>query len=134
MAEHMPCLSLHILSKAIPVCREHHCSRIVINCHDSYYHRDHNRRSALIYQLASCNGCCKRYYDEVDCLRNELLLQVSFFFSSRRQHTIWTGDWSSDVCSSDLFRLSIFKEFFCILLQYLFNALADGCIDRKSVV
>src|SRR5438876_7986451 len=25
-----------------------------------------------------------------------------FFFSSRRRHTGWTGDWSSDVCSSDL--------------------------------
>src|SRR5690348_18175166 len=25
-----------------------------------------------------------------------------FFFSSSRRHTIWTGDWSSDVCSSDL--------------------------------
>src|SRR6267154_1814385 len=25
-----------------------------------------------------------------------------FFFSSGRRHTIWTGDWSSDVCSSDL--------------------------------
>src|SRR5690348_1971034 len=24
-----------------------------------------------------------------------------FFFSSRRRHTSWTGDWSSDVCSSD---------------------------------
>src|SRR6266487_6481853 len=27
-----------------------------------------------------------------------------FFFSSRRRHTRWTGDWSSDVCSSDLHR------------------------------
>src|SRR6266487_5510709 len=27
---------------------------------------------------------------------------VCFFFSSRRRHTRWTGDWSSDVCSSDL--------------------------------
>src|SRR6267154_4407797 len=27
-----------------------------------------------------------------------------FFFSSRRRHTRWTGDWSSDVCSSDLTR------------------------------
>src|SRR5438876_12317086 len=27
---------------------------------------------------------------------------VMFFFSSRRRHTTWTGDWSSDVCSSDL--------------------------------
>src|SRR6266487_3429726 len=30
------------------------------------------------------------------------LVVVSFFFSSRRRHTRWTGDWSSDVCSSDL--------------------------------
>src|SRR6266487_2641220 len=28
-----------------------------------------------------------------------------FFFSSRRRHTRWTGDWSSDVCSSDLARV-----------------------------
>src|SRR5439155_5569893 len=27
-----------------------------------------------------------------------------FFFSSRRRHTIWPRDWSSDVCSSDLSR------------------------------
>src|SRR5437660_9523675 len=27
---------------------------------------------------------------------------VSFFFSSRRRHTRWPHDWSSDVCSSDL--------------------------------
>src|ERR1022692_2940022 len=27
----------------------------------------------------------------------------SYFFSSRRRHTIFQGDWSSDVCSSDLF-------------------------------
>src|SRR5256885_7649581 len=26
-----------------------------------------------------------------------------FFFSSRRRHTRLQGDWSSDVCSSDLF-------------------------------
>src|SRR5580704_5645768 len=29
---------------------------------------------------------------------------LNFFFSSRTRHTIWTGDWSSDVCSSDLYR------------------------------
>src|SRR5437870_6586737 len=28
---------------------------------------------------------------------------VCFFFSSRRRHTRWPRDWSSDVCSSDLF-------------------------------
>src|SRR5256885_6687668 len=29
---------------------------------------------------------------------------VVFFFSSRRRHTRLQGDWSSDVCSSDLIR------------------------------
>src|SRR5207253_3595989 len=28
---------------------------------------------------------------------------MTFFFSSRRRHTRWPRDWSSDVCSSDLF-------------------------------
>src|SRR5439155_13154916 len=28
-----------------------------------------------------------------------------FFFSSRRRHTRWPRDWSSDVCSSDLSQL-----------------------------
>src|SRR5256885_6379325 len=30
------------------------------------------------------------------------MLIVFFFFSSRRRHTRLQGDWSSDVCSSDL--------------------------------
>src|SRR5437879_8476987 len=29
-----------------------------------------------------------------------------FFFSSRRRHTRYIGDWSSDVCSSDLRKLT----------------------------
>ena len=29
-------------------------------------------------------------------------MDVLFFFSSRRRHTRYIGDWSSDVCSSDL--------------------------------
>src|SRR5215510_4918450 len=29
-------------------------------------------------------------------------LSLFFFFSSRRRHTRWPRDWSSDVCSSDL--------------------------------
>src|SRR5207253_8462696 len=33
-------------------------------------------------------------------------LFVFFFFSSRRRHTRWPRDWSSDVCSSDLVVLS----------------------------
>src|SRR5437762_12004629 len=31
-----------------------------------------------------------------------VLDRVFFFFSSRRRHTRYIGDWSSDVCSSDL--------------------------------
>src|SRR5690348_9176734 len=33
--------------------------------------------------------------------RRERARRLGFFFSSRRRHTRWTGDWSSDVCSSD---------------------------------
>src|SRR5439155_11949496 len=31
-----------------------------------------------------------------------LISMNCFFFSSRRRHTRWPRDWSSDVCSSDL--------------------------------
>src|SRR6266508_1674266 len=34
-----------------------------------------------------------------------------FFFSSRRRHTRWPRDWSSDVCSSDLDPTSVLKFF-----------------------
>src|SRR5207253_3145011 len=34
-------------------------------------------------------------------LRN-VEVELRFFFSSRRRHTRWPRDWSSDVCSSDL--------------------------------
>src|SRR5437660_2013226 len=33
-----------------------------------------------------------------------------FFFSSRRRHTRWPRDWSSDVCSSDLCGLAVRAE------------------------
>src|SRR5712692_1404576 len=33
-----------------------------------------------------------------------------FFFSSRRRHTIWNCDWSSDVCSSDLSACPDFRK------------------------
>src|SRR3712207_9284650 len=33
-------------------------------------------------------------------------MTLSFFFSSRRRHTRYWRDWSSDVCSSDLVRNS----------------------------
>src|SRR5256885_3552148 len=35
---------------------------------------------------------------------------ILFFFSSRRRHTRLQGDWSSDVCSSDLHNFGILAE------------------------
>src|SRR5256885_5381489 len=41
-------------------------------------------------------------------VRHCLLCSLCFFFSSRRRHTRLQGDWSSDVCSSDLrFKASV---------------------------
>src|SRR5437660_7845504 len=34
----------------------------------------------------------------------KFVYRLLFFFSSRRRYTRWPRDWSSDVCSSDLFR------------------------------
>src|SRR5437763_7987015 len=36
------------------------------------------------------------------CLLSHCSVFFFFFFSSRRRHTRYIGDWSSDVCSSDL--------------------------------
>src|SRR5437762_13700141 len=33
-----------------------------------------------------------------------------FFFSSRRRHTRYIGDWSSDVCSSDLLSTAVPRD------------------------
>src|SRR5205807_6877316 len=40
---------------------------------------------------------------------------VPFFFSSRRRHTRLQGDWSSDVCSSDLYTFDPFGNLITIL-------------------
>src|SRR5467141_3963845 len=36
--------------------------------------------------------------------------QLIFFFSSRRRHTRFKCDWSSDVCSSDLWRIAVTRD------------------------
>src|SRR5690625_2314404 len=36
------------------------------------------------------------------CFKGPSTARFSFFYSSRRRHTRWPRDWSSDVCSSDL--------------------------------
>src|SRR5437870_13892722 len=38
-----------------------------------------------------------------------------FFFSSRRRHTRWPRDWSSDVCSSDLADACVIEDLVVVL-------------------
>ena len=64
-----------------------------------------------------------------------------FFFSSRRRHTRFTSDWSSDVCSSDL---SLVIPLRCtnpesvIFVNWRLSVsrlvIPLTCTDRKSVV
>src|SRR5690606_1027361 len=63
-----------------------------------------------------------------------------FFFSSRRRHTRFSRDWSSDVCSSDLNLLGErgrgYAQFLSILdegrvaIAALAVGLAQGCVDE----
>src|SRR5439155_11564585 len=49
---------------------------------------------------ARARRCLLSFFFTLPCLVYEL--SFFFFFSSRRRHTRWPRDWSSDVCSSDL--------------------------------
>src|SRR5256885_6776658 len=42
------------------------------------------------------------FFQAEDGIRDYKVTGVQFFFSSRSRHTRLQGDWSSDVCSSDL--------------------------------
>src|SRR2546430_4374812 len=65
----------------------------------------------------------KRGYMTVACRSHKLGPFIIFFFSSRRRHTIFDCDWSSDVCSSDL---ADREELFRTLLGLLS---ASGTLD-----
>src|SRR5690606_39334347 len=51
---------------------------------------------------------------------------VSFFFSSRRRHTRFSRDWSSDVCSSDLF--------FCSSMPFVLMAVRNAVVFSMPIV
>src|SRR5256885_4865568 len=51
--------------------------------------------------VGDCSRICKHSMSDCD-VRDAYYYIVFFFFSSRRRHTRLQGDWSSDVCSSDL--------------------------------
>src|SRR5690625_5408161 len=67
-----------------------------------------------------------------------------FFFSSRRRHTRWPRDWSSDVCSSDLIRIGderVISEMhaWAVLREYeegdtmLVELIRDGELYRTEI-
>src|SRR5688572_32094480 len=60
-------------------------------CHADYF--DFERIEALKPAIEACG---------ISTLSQAPMLGFHFFFSSRRRHTRFDCDWSSDVCSSDL--------------------------------
>src|SRR5260370_12034220 len=54
----------------------------------------------IVHSLYQITHEFRLYHDTLGRLRGRML--IFFFFSSRRRHTRFKCDWSSDVCSSDL--------------------------------
>src|SRR3712207_8591032 len=54
-----------------------------------------------------------------------------FFFSSRRRHTRYWRDWSSDVCSSDLVSNKFYKATQDLALHF-FDGLIDVAIGERE--
>src|SRR5690606_40005624 len=66
--------------------------------------------------------------------------QHRFFFSSRRRHTRFSRDWSSDVCSSDLHNAGDFGQFligapheYALTEEQLNTHRTDGHMDINRV-
>src|SRR3712207_9502234 len=60
---------------------------------------------------------------------------VLFFFSSRRRHTRYWRDWSSDVCSSDLVRKIIrdrkLRVFFCDMVKIAREVASEADLEMR---
>src|SRR6266481_8080457 len=62
---------------------------------------------------------------------------IFFFFSSRRRHTRWNCDWSSDVCSSDLMRskarrLKAEHDIALVIVDYLQLMQGPGDVENRQ--
>src|SRR5690606_40618981 len=53
----------------------------------------------------------------VSFVHSLIVLFCFFFFSSRRRHTRFSRDWSSDVCSSDLYTTTTWSRVFAVDLR-----------------
>src|SRR2546430_3385224 len=65
--------------------------------------------------------------EEGEAIRARFLVFLLFFFSSRRRHTRFDCDWSSDVCSSDLGDAMPFAQ-----LGYRFGGSRIGDVDGSG--
>src|SRR5256886_10412681 len=57
-------------------------------------------------------------------------VSLYFFFSSRRRHTRFDCDWSSDVCSSDLYPIRPYDT----VMQAIAKKIANGQLVAEYIV
>src|SRR5207237_5953918 len=67
------------------------------------------------------------------------VVHLCFFFSSRRRHTRFKCDWSSDVCSSDLTHffwvyLNNFEGDDSTISRSLLDSLIEGFMEDKAII
>ena len=80
-----------------------HLRRKMLSAHlDKILRKEYRRRSITVRtgdEVVIMRGEYKRKSGKISGID---LKKLKIFFSSRRRHTRLQGDWSSDVCSSDL--------------------------------
>src|SRR5256886_3230695 len=79
----------------------------------------------------------REHFGYMYLLKKTYRLGMFFFFSSRRRHTRFDCDWSSDVCSSDLQRISILSPtrsspIFCIIR--VIGCRGSSCAGRYHIL
>src|SRR6266700_5097719 len=106
------------MDELLPLCDEHTISIVVGGVFNSgilidpapgarynYVPAD----SAVIARAERIKSVCDRFDVPLPAAALQFPLAHPFFFSSRRRHTRFSRDWSSDVCSSDLVRPSLVR-------------------------